>query len=625
VLDNESKKMLETITEWGTASVVAFAVLLVAQMDSEKWSKLGSSFSILWLFGYPTGMKFPPAEEEVKGKSFLEISDIGAKRMHMSNGGLGLPNSFLYWHWGMVSIYLAVFLTIFFLTTPLGEVFPWLTFVHKLVIFFNLWECLGLGVLHGPLHGKMGPPFTDWWYRFTPGTMKYNAPFMPFLPNKRNYLDVFVEGPLTYVLTFRCLTAAAVTPDLVFPLAMCSMYEFFFDYGQHLSDYGTQNLHFFVCMSFPVGEGQLIGIQLFLSWFYFSSGFCKLGPTFQHMFTMNLAAAKFMVDVPWAEAFRKLAYRGHDKGDYRLTSFAWYLATAAALVEMTVPLLTWTNNFWLVWLSIATMMGMHAFIISTLIIDVFAWNFTDALWYVILFGVVSTGVNWPELSTMNPMLIAYLISHFLYSASGHLFPLTMPYVVAHRHAAGNWSQGTLVIKKSAAAKLAKLKAHAGLPQQGPGWQGEWFAFHMAWSYFWGFNVQNKVLPGLVTEVMGKGAPSDGMFHSTGDYILLHSVLFFDALIANVRFDGISSLALIPELGRVCGFEEGECTLCWAGPFPTFMTPATATAEWKIVDSASGTIKEGTYTMAHIDQKSPSDCSAIVDLVRGASASKPKSS
>ena len=54
----------------------------------------------------------------------------------------------------------------------------------------------------------------------------------------------------------------------------------------------------------------------------------------------------------------------------------------------------------------------------------------------------------------------------------------MPYVVSHRHAAGNWAQGVLVIKKSAAAKLANLKAHAGLPGQQPGWAGEWFAFHM---------------------------------------------------------------------------------------------------------------------------------------------------
>ena len=54
----------------------------------------------------------------------------------------------------------------------------------------------------------------------------------------------------------------------------------------------------------------------------------------------------------------------------------------------------------------------------------------------------------------------------------------MPYVVSHRHAAGNWAQGVLVIKKTAAAKLANLKAHAGLPGQQPGWAGEWFAFHM---------------------------------------------------------------------------------------------------------------------------------------------------
>ena len=68
-----------------------------------------------------------------------------------------------------------------------------------------------------------------------------------------------------------------------------------------------------------------------------------------------------------------------------------------------------------------------------------------------------------------------------------------------------------MIKKEAAAKLGNLKAHAGLPSQGPGWAGEWFAFHMVWAYFWNFNVQNKVLPGLVSEVMGKGCNGRNRF------------------------------------------------------------------------------------------------------------------
>ena len=84
--------------------------------------------------------------------------------------------------------------------------------------------------------------------------------------------------------------------------------------------------------------------------------------------------------MPWAAAFRRTFYRGHESGDYGVTSAAWYLATFAALIEMLVPLLTWTNEFYLVWFSIITFMCMHTFIISTLIIDVFAWNFTDAVW-----------------------------------------------------------------------------------------------------------------------------------------------------------------------------------------------------------------------------------------------------
>lgn len=76
--------------------------------------------------------------------------------------------------------------------------------------------------------------------------------------------------------------------------------------------------------------------------------------------------------------------------------------------------------------------------------------------------------------------------------------------------------------------------------------------------------------------------------------MLHSVLVFDALCAHVRFDGLSSLSLVQALGEVCGFEEGECTLCWAGAFPSW--PATSEATWKVVDSVKGVVRQGVYTV-----------------------------
>jgi hypothetical protein len=309
-----------------------------------KWNEVGTSFSIMWLHNYPAGGLAPPSEEEVKGKSFLEVSDVAVKRIHADKGGLGIPNSFLYWHWGMVLVYVVLYLAVFFATTPLDQgdailgaaSFPWLTFVHKLAIFFNVWECLGLGVIHGPLHAKMSPPFQDWWYRLTPGTMKWNAPFMKRfnMPMKRNYVDVLVEGVLTYVFAIYALCSPEVTPSIMLPVMLCSLYEFIFDYGQHMHSYGTQNLHLFVCCCFPVGQGQLAGLQLFLNWLYFNSGICKMGPTFQYMFTGNLLTAMFMNNVSWAHLFRTTFFNGHESGDYTLKPAAWWLATVAGAIEV---------------------------------------------------------------------------------------------------------------------------------------------------------------------------------------------------------------------------------------------------------------------------------------------------
>jgi len=112
-----------------------------------------------------------------------------------------------------------------------------------------------------------------------------------------------------------------------------------------------------------------------------------------------------------------------------------------------------------------------------------------------------------------------------------------------------------------------------------------------------------------------------MFHSSGEYILLHSVLFFDALIAHVRFDGLSGLTLVREVGKVCGFEEGECVLAWVGAFPSFPTNlfTTPRASWKVVDSRVGVLKEGAVDVASLedaDYKKPSDCAKLLSLVQG---------
>eukprot|EP00929_Paragymnodinium_shiwhaense_P055302 TRINITY_DN27717_c0_g1_i1.p1 TRINITY_DN27717_c0_g1~~TRINITY_DN27717_c0_g1_i1.p1 ORF type:complete len:583 (-),score=94.31 TRINITY_DN27717_c0_g1_i1:71-1819(-) len=521
---------------------------------------------------------------------------------------------------------------VFVASTPLdsGDLlmrdgFPWLTLVHKSLIFFSVWESLGLGVLHGPLHGKMAPPFQDWWYRLTPGTLKYNAPFMRWagLSGRRGVLDVLVEGVLYYIFALRALSAPHVSPELMFPLMSCCLYEFVFDFGQHLSTYGTQNLHLFMCCCFPVGSGQVAGMQLFLNWFYFVSGFCKLGPTFPYLFTSNLMTCKYMVDKPWSAWFRRTFFKAYKDEDYGLTGIAIGVATLAALIEMTVPLLTWLNDPIPVYFSIVVFVCMHIFIISTLVVDVYSWNFSDAIWYVVLYGVIGTGVDWHDAARMSPWLAGWLVLHGAYVVYGNLFPDQVPYVVAHRHAAGNWSQGVLVVKKSAAQKLGKLKAHAGMPGLQPGWAGEWFGFQAFWSYTWNWNVPSKMLVPLVLDAMGKDGPTDGQFHSTGEYVLLHSVLFLDALLGNVRFDGLSSLDTLPEIAKVCGFEESECRLCWAGPFASFFLwmCSTPKATWKIVDAATGVIKEGKYTIADVTDphwRKPSDVgrTRLLPLVAG---------
>eukprot|EP00403_Amphidinium_massartii_P010959 CAMPEP_0178414714 /NCGR_PEP_ID=MMETSP0689_2-20121128/23179_1 /TAXON_ID=160604 /ORGANISM="Amphidinium massartii, Strain CS-259" /LENGTH=600 /DNA_ID=CAMNT_0020036013 /DNA_START=145 /DNA_END=1947 /DNA_ORIENTATION=- len=582
--------------------------------------------------------QLPPPEEDKDG-DLLKQTDIGVARCVDKDGGLGLPWSFMLWHWGMVAVFLVIWTAVFFITTPLGDVddsevavgvlsstfgdptkIPWLTFVQKLFVFWHVWESLGLGVLHGPMHAKMKPPFTDWWYRFTPNTLKYRAPFMPaFVGNTRNWLDVAVEGFLTYIFAIRIIIAPEVTPTMMMPLFACALYEFLFDYGQHMHTYGTQTLHLFACMCFPVSQGQVVGMQLFCTWFYFCSGWCKIGPWFKHLNVANLLGAKYMVKQPWSGPFRTAMMKAPEakEPDYHLTTAAAVLGTLFAFGETLGPLLCLSNVPAVVLLGIFFIFCMHIFIISSLIVDVFTWNFVDGMAYTVLFGIYSTGLSWSTLPSLHPALAAWLLAHALYSSLGNLLPMTMPYVVAHRHAAGNFCQGVLLIKPEAAGKLAKLNAHAGLPQpldamneMGLRWLGQWLAVHLLMAYFWLWNLPNKMLLPLVQYALeGKNYNS---------YVLIHSVLFFDALVAHVRFDGLSSLQLVPELGRICGFEPGECRLCWVGAFPSFPASViSGEAKWKIIDAAAGVIKEGTYTVAEMEDPEytkPSACGKLIKKV-----------
>lgn len=503
----------------------------------------------------------------------------------------------------MVCVFLGLFAAVFFATTPTSEEFPWLDLVKKLMIWFNMWESLGLGVISGPLHGKWSPPFTDWWYRFTPGTLKYNAPFMWFLPNTRNYLDVLVEVPLTYIFTWRCLLAPEVTPELVMPLTACAIYEFFFDHGQHLHTYGTQNLHCFVCMCFSVAQGQVVGLQVFEIWFYVCSGWCKIGPSFKFLNISNLMTAKFMVGMPWSHWFRKTMFKAYDapSPDYNYTIAARILSTIMAVCEALGPLLCLSNDWRVVWLGILIFVCMHFFIIATLIVDVFSWNAADAVWFVPLFGIIHTGLDWSALPHMHPLLVAWLCAHALHAVYGNFVPDHVNYVTAHRHAAGNFCWGVILVKKSAAHKLGALKAHAGLPQSQPGWQGEWLGFHCLWAYLWNWNMPCRMLLPMILDTLAGRNPDD--------FVWIHSVLLFDAL-GHQRFDGLSSLQLLPELGRICKFEDGECVMNWVGAIKSFpVNLCDTSATWKVLDSKAGVVKQGKWDAKeaeHLEYRKPSD-------------------
>lgn len=447
-------------------------------------------------------------------------------------------------------------------------------------------------------------------------------------------MDVLVENVITYGLVIYLLTKPSISHTDMYPLFACALYEFFFDYGQHMHTYATQTLHVFACMCVPAEQGQIVAIQIFLTWFYVCSGFCKIGPCFKFLNVTNLMAAKFMVAAPWSKLYRRLMFVNPEPenpadADYNLTCCAAIFSAFCALLEFLGPLLCLVGSLTSVrsdntiLLGLAVFVCMHIYIIITLIVDVFTWNFVDAVYYVIMFGILNTGFQWSALSTINPYLMAWLGAHALYAIYGNFVPSKVPYVVAHRHAAGNFCQGMVFIKFEALGKFLEFagkSAHPGLPSAadpmneiGLKWFGQWLAVHALIAYFWLWNMPSRML----VPVMQSWLNSQDKKYN--DYVMIHSVLLFDCLCAHVRFDGLSSLRMIEILGERCNFEAGDCTLCWCGAFQAFPIQGLtdATAQWKIVDSKEGVLKEGLMAISDCenkDYKRPSDCAKLVEKV-----------
>merc|ERR1711920_827042 len=102
--------------------------------------------------------------------------------------------------------------------------------------------------------------------------------------------------------------------------------------------------------------------------------------------------AKYMVGNCFSGLYRRLMFKDSESAspDYHLTCFAGVFSAFCALLETLGPLLCLFDNPSVVAVGILIFICMHLYIISTLVVDVFTWNFVDAVYYCILFGIYRT-------------------------------------------------------------------------------------------------------------------------------------------------------------------------------------------------------------------------------------------
>merc|ERR1712137_390854 len=199
-----------------------------------------------------------------------------------------------------------------------------------------------------------------------------------------------------------------------------------------------------------------------------------------------------------------------------------------------------------------------------------------------LFLYANFGFDHRGARTMHRGLAAYLAGEVALCWYGQFFPDQVGYYFSHRYWAGNWVQTFFYVKRTAAAKLARVRTCSTYPQiwrpleplAGP-------SGTVNFAYLWLANLNMKAALGLI-EMGVRLAGGPGTTQS--DYFPIGLTQFC----AGEFRDALYALPLLPTMQEQIGFEAGECFMVRLGAFGMFQDTAT----WGIYDLKEGLLKSG---------------------------------
>eukprot|EP00440_Ansanella_granifera_P004625 gb/GFBE01005014.1/.p1 GENE.gb/GFBE01005014.1/~~gb/GFBE01005014.1/.p1 ORF type:complete len:575 (+),score=122.97 gb/GFBE01005014.1/:1-1725(+) len=418
--------------------------------------------------------------------------------------------------------------------------------MRKFILYNILHGVLGFGATCGPLGGKMKVPLGATGLTFlTPGTLC--SPLFPgavglFLktPGRRSSFAVVAFAAYVAALVWAIMDPCTERVILAnAALGMACVFDtviFFASRGEH---YGY---HMF-CMMFPDWIAGCQWVQLML---WIMVGVSKVGPWFKYAIQVLAKDAIWTPLLP--EHFScKLWNKDWESGDFTPSAFTEAAAHAGAVFEWVFPLCCLaTPGTYLNLTGVIGMMIYHAVIWATLpFASVFEWQY-----YTMVMTYYLYGCNSFSLPT-SPLLVAFLVLVLvIIPVVGQIYPRLVPFLMAYRQYAGNWRQGSVFVRKSARAKLEKLRSYNPLVKDDAAAEIEEWKVGAVFIVVPMYRGHTSMLEKFHEDT--GTVPDD--FHGIGGFHFFNAAFGWDLGVGWLWYRDCVGSALVD----ICGFEAGEC-------------------------------------------------------------------
>jgi hypothetical protein len=484
---------------------------------------------------------------------------------------------------------------------------------QKLILWTVLVEVIGVGGSWGPLAGKIKPMTGSIQFWTRPGTIRVRPwSWVPFTAGtRRTWFDVALYVGLLISLLFALLSRGVVTESLLerlphntsgllrpalvmVPIALLILIGLR-DKVIFLAARSEQYLPAMVFFAFLGFTDMIVALKLLIVVVWVGAGVSKFGRHFSRVIGPMTSNSPTVTRLLW---FKRAMYRD-PKNDLRPSRLAEFMGhVLGTVVEVLTPfVLLFSHNRTLTIIAVATMLALHAYIISAFPLAVpLEWNLLFSFATVFLFLGFPAWQGYGVGDMSSPWMTAAIVAALLFfPILGNFRPDKVSFLPSLRQYAGNWACGLWAFAPGAEAKLNRVKRPTvnQIDQFiAYGYEPEWAAVTMNLpATFRAMHTQGK---GLISVLIKHLPDIDSRDVREGEWVCNSLVGF------NFGDGHMHDEHMIAAVQEQVGFEPGELVVAWCES----QAWGSSVQHYQLIDAALGVIETGTWKVADVAEAQP---------------------